>query len=369
MTTAALLGCLLAVTDPRAELEALRARKAAEQAAAQVLQSREGSLLTVVEESELAFRAAGDAARKAEAERLVAERRLARARADEAVALSALTTIQEELGPRMRVRVLQGRLSELRMLASSGSMADLLKRLQLWRWVTRHDLVLLRNANEALGVRERARAVREHEASRLASLAREAQVRRDVTRARHDDHQALLATIRGARGLHERAALEAASQEVKLAEFVASLPPRNTGAGHAGFGRLRGNLPRPVDGTIEVGFGPIVDPRFKTVIVQKGLDIRAEAGREVRAVAPGRVAHAGWFKGYGNLVIVDHGEGYHSLVAHLASMRTAMGEDVQAGVVLGTVGDTGSLKGPYLYFEIRERGRPIDPRPWLRPLE
>jgi septal ring factor EnvC (AmiA/AmiB activator) len=74
-----------------------------------------------------------------------------------------------------------------------------------------------------------------------------------------------------------------------------------------------------------------------------------------------------WFKGYGNLVIVDHGDGYHTLVAHLGAMRTAMGEEVEAGTVLGTVGDSGSWKGPFLYFEVREHGRPVDPRPWLAP--
>jgi septal ring factor EnvC (AmiA/AmiB activator) len=78
------------------------------------------------------------------------------------------------------------------------------------------------------------------------------------------------------------------------------------------------------------------------------------------------VVHAGWFKGYGNLVIVDHGGGYHSLVAHLAAMRTAQGEDVEAGSVLGTVGDSGSLKGAYLYFELREKGKPVDPAAWLQ---
>ena len=66
-----------------------------------------------------------------------------------------------------------------------------------------------------------------------------------------------------------------------------------------------------------------------------------------------------------DIEIVDHGDGYHSLVAHLATMRTATGEAVDPGDVIGTVGDTGSLKGPYLYFEIREKGRPIDPREWL----
>jgi septal ring factor EnvC (AmiA/AmiB activator) len=84
-------------------------------------------------------------------------------------------------------------------------------------------------------------------------------------------------------------------------------------------------------------------------------------------VAPGRVVYAGWFRGYGNLVIVDHGEGYHTLAAHLASMSTAMGEEVGAGALLGTVGDTGSMRGPSLYFEVRERGRPVDPLAWLAP--
>ena len=118
---------------------------------------------------------------------------------------------------------------------------------------------------------------------------------------------------------------------------------------------------------MEVPFGKVVNPRFKTVTVQNGVELKAPAGAEVRAVAPGRVVHAGWFKGYGNLVIVDQGDGYHTLVAHLASMTTAMGEEVEAGTLLGTVGDTGSLRGPSLYFEVRERGRPVDPRAWMAP--
>jgi septal ring factor EnvC (AmiA/AmiB activator) len=110
----------------------------------------------------------------------------------------------------------------------------------------------------------------------------------------------------------------------------------------------------------------VLNPKFNTMTVQNGVDISAAQGAPVRAVAPGRVVHAGWFKGYGNIVIVDHGDGYHTLVAHLATMQTAMGEEVDADSILGTVGDTGSLKGPYLYFEIREKGRPIDPKLWLK---
>jgi septal ring factor EnvC (AmiA/AmiB activator) len=116
---------------------------------------------------------------------------------------------------------------------------------------------------------------------------------------------------------------------------------------------------------VEVGFGKVVNPRFNTVTVQKGLDIRAPAGAPVYAVAPGKVAYAGWLRGYGHLLILDHGDGYHSLMAHLATLRPALGASVSAGEPVGTVGDTGSLKGAYLYFEIRKGGRAVDPKPWL----
>jgi murein DD-endopeptidase MepM/ murein hydrolase activator NlpD len=184
--------------------------------------------------------------------------------------------------------------------------------------------------------------------------------------ARREERRTLLDAVRNARGLHEKAAAEAAAQQSKLAEFIAALPPPSAGqALHTGFAALRGKMSLPTTGSIEVGFGKVVNPRFNTVTIQKGIDIRATPGEPVRSVAPGRVVHSGWFKGYGNLVIVDHGDGYYTLVAHLASMSTAMGEEVAAGSLLGTVGDTGSLKGPYLYFEIRENGRPVDPQLWL----
>jgi septal ring factor EnvC (AmiA/AmiB activator) len=106
-------------------------------------------------------------------------------------------------------------------------------------------------------------------------------------------------------------------------------------------------------------------PRFNTVTVQKGIDIRASLGTEIVSVAPGTVVFAGWLKGYGNLVIVDHGDAYHSLYAHLDRLDVEVGMVVEQEEAIGLVGDTGSLKGAYLYFEIRKGGQAIDPLPWL----
>lgn len=368
MIAGALAGLFLAAAHPQAQLEALRTRRAAEEAAARELSRREVSLLDTLGDAQRAAAEAEGKARRAEVDLALAEERLRGARAEEAAADRRLRQAQEELRPRLAARARMGRSGELRVLAASPSFAELVRRRYLLDRVLEHDAGIIRVARGALEARSRARQARQEEARRCESLAREAADRRGEARMRVAKRRAILAMLRGQRALHERAAQEASAQEQKLAEFLAALPPPRKGdAGYRGFGQLRGRLPRPVDGKVEVPFGKVVNPRFKTVTVQNGVELGAPGGAPVRAVAPGRVVYAGWFRGYGNLVIVDHGEGYHTLAAHLASMSTAMGEEVGAGALLGTVGDTGSMRGPSLYFEVRERGRPVDPLAWLAP--
>jgi murein hydrolase activator len=361
-----LLALALAV-GPRARLDALEARRRAEESAARLLAEQQASVLDALGEAELAATQAAAEARRAEAARAASEAALARARADEAAAVQVERDRLAALRPRLQARARLGRTGELQLLLAAGSLSDLVKRRYLVDRILKSDVRTLGEAQAARAAREAARAARQEEAARLVGLVEEAQGRREEAMARREEREALLAALRTALALHERAAAEAGEQAHKLADFVATLPPpRTSPPGGAGFAALQGALPPPAPGPVTAGFGRVMDPRFNTVTLQNGLDIGAPAGAPVRAVAPGRVVHAGWFKGYGNLVIVDHGDGYHSLVAHLASMQTAMGEEVQAGAVLGTVGDTGSLKGPYLYFEIREQGRPVDPQSWLR---
>jgi septal ring factor EnvC (AmiA/AmiB activator) len=364
---APLLALALAAPSPRVRLDALEQRRRAEERAARLLADQESSVLDALAESERDLAEAVAEARRAEAARLASEASLARAREEEAAAVQAEKSRLASLRPRLLARARLGRTGELQILLASSSLSELVKRRYLLDRILRSDVRLLAEAQAARAAREAARTARQEEAVRLAALAAEASERREDAKARREEREALLAALRSARSLHERAASEAGEQAHKLADFVATLPPPRTAlAGPTGFAALKGKLPHPAPGPITVGFGRVLNPRFNTVTVQNGLDIGAPSGTPVRAIAAGRVVHAGWFKGYGNLIIVDHGEGYHSLVAHLGSMQTAMGEEVAAGAVLGTVGDSGSLKGTYLYFEIREHGRPVDPRPWLK---
>lgn len=363
---AALLALVLAAATPKAQLDALEGRRRAEEAAARMLARQERSVLDTIGEAETALREARAEWTRVNAERVQATARLDAARADEAAAQERMRARLAELRPRLLARARMGRAGLLQILLESRSLSDLVKRRYLMARILARDMALLSEARSAFTARERARAERQAEAERLEALAVEAEDRRAEAEARREERETLLAALRSAKAFHQRAAREVGEQARRLADFVATLPPPRGGVpGPGGFAGRKGRLPTPAPGPITVAFGKVVNPRFNTVTVQNGIDLGAPAGALVRAVAPGRVVHAGWFKGYGNLVIVDHGDGYHTLVAHLASMRTAMGEEVGAGAVLGTVGDSGSLKGPYLYFELRERGRPVDPQPWL----
>lgn len=134
----------------------------------------------------------------------------------------------------------------------------------------------------------------------------------------------------------------------------------------AGLMVKRGKIPWPVSGTVISPFGKYKNPEFNAVVENNGIQIQAPTGTPFRAVAGGRVRFADWFKGYGKLVILDHGEGYYSLYAQASELNVSEGQEVVSGQVLGTVGDTSSLVGSSLYFEIRHNGVPKDPFRWLQ---
>jgi septal ring factor EnvC (AmiA/AmiB activator) len=132
------------------------------------------------------------------------------------------------------------------------------------------------------------------------------------------------------------------------------------------FGQLRGKLPWPTQGTVIGKYGPNRHPVLKTVTENLGIDIRAPLGAEVRSVADGQVTAISWQRGRGNIVIVNHSGGYYTVYTHLQDILVAPDEVVRAGQVLGTVGETGSLQGPMLHFEIWKANKSLNPESWLR---
>jgi septal ring factor EnvC (AmiA/AmiB activator) len=143
---------------------------------------------------------------------------------------------------------------------------------------------------------------------------------------------------------------------------VPELPP----VPDRGFGSQKGRMSLPVRGEVVETFGKHKHAEFNSYTFSKGLSIAAAAGSEIRAIYEGNVIFADYFKGYGNMVIVDHGGGYFSLYAHAARISKKVGAEVARNEPLAIVGDTDSSRGPMLYFEIRYQGKPVDPAAWVR---
>ncbi len=158
----------------------------------------------------------------------------------------------------------------------------------------------------------------------------------------------------------EREALERAKKENKV-------PPKEYTSAPAGgyFVALKGKLPYPTSGAVITKYGKGKDPKYDNPVYNKGIEIKAPVGSPIISVADGKIVYSDYFVGYGNLIIVDHGDSYYTVYAHAKTLSKKVGDKAKANEKIGTVGDTGSLKGPTLYFEIRHHGNTADPELWL----
>jgi septal ring factor EnvC (AmiA/AmiB activator) len=144
----------------------------------------------------------------------------------------------------------------------------------------------------------------------------------------------------------------AVEQEVPLA------PPAPAGA----FAALKGRLTAPISGNIRARFGA----RRTESLTWKGMFFTAPEGAEVRAVGPGRVVHAEWMRGWGNMIIIDHGGEYLSTYGFTSAVLKRPGDMVRAGEVIASAGNTGGIEESGLYFELRHRGKAFDPSGWIK---
>lgn len=279
-------------------------------------------------------------------------------------------------------------LGRINILASAESMGELFHRERALGRVLDHDNRVLeelsRSRRELAALRDRQSERRKEKAALQVRLQSQIET---LTQDR-GNRERVLDEIRSRKSL-ELAAIDSFKQAAteldqkiqelgrRLAKAAAAPPaPPASAAGKEGpdvptdtdvaFLSLKGLLNLPVNGKIVSFFGPYRNPAFKVMNFRSGVDIRADMGEPVRAVHNGRILYSSWFKGYGNMLIVDHGENYYTVYAHVEEMFKAKGDRVEAGEVIATVGDTGSLAGPKLHFEIRYHGKPLDPMKWIK---
>jgi murein hydrolase activator len=132
------------------------------------------------------------------------------------------------------------------------------------------------------------------------------------------------------------------------------------------FSTRQGLLNMPVKGKVVSNYGTYVEPLSGATNFRKGIEIQAARGAPISAVYGGQIVYADWLKGYGNVIIINHGDNYYTVYAHAEDLFRKKGDNIEADDVIATVGDTGSMSGPTLYFEIRHHGNTEDPLKWIK---
>jgi len=284
--------------------------------------------------------------------------------ADRARNEAALREQRDVLAAELRTAYVGGRQEQFKLLLSQEDPATLGRMLVYYSYFGRARAGKIAEIEGIVTKLDEDAAAESAERERLAAL--EAESRQELTAvdaARGERNRALKAMnaqIRTSSDSIAKLKREAAALEKLVADLRRAMSDLPATGGQA-FEKVRGRLAWPVDGKITARFG---QPRGGG-LQWNGVMIDAARGAAVKALYDGRIAYADWLPGMGLLIIVDHG-GYMSLYAHNEQLYKKVGDRVQAGDAIATVGDSGGRNQPGLYLEIRRGTRPIDPIPWFR---
>ena len=298
-------------------------------------------------------------------------------RAEHDAAKELLVERRSRLARTLRAMYMRGSANPLQVLLRTTDVDNMLVRVKYLSLLARNNERLLQEIRQRESGLAVATAGLTETLADVHATAVETQAERSNLQDSRAMRESALKSVRAKRSEYQRSLTELAQSEQRLQSLLTELQRKYTEALESGaveefpdigFDALLGRMSWPVRGTLMNRFGRQVHPKYGTETMNSGIDIAAPDGEAVRCVARGRVEYVQWLDGYGRTVIVNHGSGFYTVYAHLAETLVAEAQEIAAGQVLGLVGDSGSLEGPKLHFEIRAGGsEPVDPMRWLLP--
>jgi septal ring factor EnvC (AmiA/AmiB activator) len=383
------LGVLTADAAPKQELDQVRGRLQTLQKELRESEENREEAADRLKASERAISDANRRLRELGRQRKDLQQELKRISAQRAELGSRVAQQRDEIARMLHGRYVAGQVEPLRLVLARQDPNRVARDLHYLTYVSRARAAVVgdlrRDLAELAGLAEATRTRGED----LQSVEQAQESERRILESQKKDRQRVLASVSAelVKQRREYATLKKDEERLtrlieKLARALARKPPPAKPARRGGepavanretpvpmpdsaaFRALRGRLRLPVAGEVASRFGsPPGDDGFS----RKGVFIRAKAGQDVKAVAEGRVVFADWLRGFGNLVIVDHGDGYMSLYGNNEALLRQPGDSVRAGDVIASVGASGGQETAGLYFEMRHQGRPFDPLVWAPP--
>lgn len=259
--------------------------------------------------------------------------------------------------------------SELDVLFQSNSLSDVIEQIDYFHTIGDADKQLADHlqvlSNQMRVARMITAATKSDVADATAVLARETErqraardalvVRQNALAAARANQRSLLATVRSTREKDEE---DLAQMQAASAAIAAKIRAHQSSSGSSGNGTSSSGLIWPVNGPITSGFG------WRWGRMHEGIDIGVPCGTPIHAAASGTVIYSGWMDGYGNFVVIDHGNGLATAYGHQSAIYVS-GGSVSQGQAIGAVGSTGNSTGCHLHFEVRVNGSPVDPLGYL----
>jgi len=278
-----------------------------------------------------------------------------------------LKRARKDVEKRLRVLYTTGDAGTLRLIFSDASPAVIAEDTEFLQRITAHDKALMLQYRSQVENLEASKKALQQQKERYAEVLRQQKSRRKKLEQAQQEQAVLVNKIRRDSTMLKNLLADLKERSESMQELVNSLQRRKSSAftpTDASFQSLRGKLEWPSSGSVRSGFGVHKHKQFGSQVKTNGLEIAAVPGTRIKAIWEGKAVFAAPFKGYGNMLILDHGGKYYSLYANTAKLHLSKGDTVKAGDVVATAGYTGEDS---YYFEIRHRGTPLNPTQWLKP--
>lgn len=278
-----------------------------------------------------------------------------------------LARSQKSVEKRLKALYTSGEISSLRLVFSTETPLELAENLNFLSRISSHDKDLLSSYRQRMSQLHRAQDDLEQQIAQQQQTFQQQKDKKKQLVQNRNQRKQLISTIRRDTTSLSSLLAELEDRSARMSELIQSMKKKQALAytpsiNSRSFLSGKGTIPWPSSGAVRANFGTQKDKSFGSQIKSNGLVITAVPGTRIKAIWPGRIAFSSPFKGYGNLIIIDHGNQYYSLYAQASHLTLAVGTVVDQGEVITTSGFEG--RDSY-YLEIRHGGTPVDPRKWL----
>lgn len=354
------------IAQEKAELDKLRAKLDKHNKAVLKAGAKENSVLMTLQKIGNGLKMRERELKIHEYNKKINQQKISESTKSIALAENQLTGQKQILAKRLRAIFKEGNMFPVKVLFSAENFNDLIQRIKYMELVTAYDSSLFEKYDERLKQLEDGKKALLDARTKLNKLQQGTLDKKNEIKKEKTEKSIFLNTLKREKELSVKLKKELQQASNNLNDLIFKLEEKLGKGQGLDFGDKKGWLALPVNGKFLNKFGKKRDKQYDSYIVYNGVDIKAAKGTPVRSIFSGKVLFANELEGYGNLVIIGHGKDYHSLYGHLDEIITKVGRTVRPSQIIGRSGDTGSLVGETLYFELRHKGKPIEPTRWFQ---